>query len=170
MLLISKIMLMNDSDVLNSLQKRNDSLKSKLFREQLKYGNYSFGYFEKYAKLLLNDYKQTGSLLKSSLNVGLGQLDALNWYVQGQMGNELFRQFSLEIDGINNIAVPKEKIVEEATREIFSETSSDGDYTISQYGDGWSYKTFNNGEKIFLISSDLDKLKDKVKSRHLPLD
>ena len=71
-------MLMNGSDVLNSLQKRNDLLKSILLREQLKYDNYSFGYFEKYAKLLLNEYKQTGSLLKSSLNVGLDQFDALN--------------------------------------------------------------------------------------------
>lgn len=163
-------MLMNGSDVLNSLQKRNDLLKSILLREQLKYDNYSFGYFEKYAKLLLNEYKQTGSLLKSSLNVGLGQFDALNWYVQGQIGNELFRQFSLEIDRINTIAVPKEKIVEEDTQEIFNETLPDGDYTISRYGDGWSYKTFKNGEKIFLISSDLDKLKDKVRSKHLPLD
>ena len=86
------------------------------------------------------------------------------------MGNELFRQFSLEIDRINNIAVPKEEIVEEDTQEIFNETLPDGDYTISRYGDGWSYKTFKNGEKIFLISSDLDKLKDKVMSKHLPLD
>ncbi len=163
-------MLMNGSDVLNSLQKRNDLLKSILLREQLKYGNYSFGYFEKYSKLILNDYKQTGSLLKSALNVGIGQFDALNWYVQGQIGNELFRQFSLEIDMINNISIPKEKIVEDDTQEIFNETSSDGDYTISKYGDGWSYKTFKNGEKIFLISSDLDKLKDKVRSKHLPLD
>lgn len=163
-------MLMNGSDVLNSLQKRNGLLKSILLREQLKYGNYSFGYFEKYSKLILNDYKQTGSLLKSALNVGIGQFDALNWYVQGQIGNELFRQFSLEIDRINNIEVPKEKIVEEATQEIFNETPPDGDYTISRYGDGWGYKTFKNGEKIFLISSDLDKLKDKVRSKHLPLD
>ena len=44
------------------------------------------------------------------------------------------------------------------------------DYIISQYGDGWSYKTFIDGEKIFLISNDLDNLKKKVKAKRLPLD
>lgn len=161
---------MNYYDALNSLQKRNDSLKSKLLREKLKYGNFSFVYFKKYSRLILKEYQQTGSLLKSSLNVGIGKFDALNWYVQGQMGNELFKRFYLEIEGINRIAVFKEEIVEDVPEKILKETLPDGDYTISQYGDGWSYKTFKNGEKIFLISSDLDKLKDKVISKHLPWD
>lgn len=162
--------MMNDNEVLNSLQKRNDSLKSKLLHVQLKYDNYSFGFFEKYSGLILNEYMKSGSLLKSASNVGIGQMDALNWYVQGQMGIEIFREFSREVNRINNIIVTKDEIIEEVPQEVLNETCPEGEYIISEYGDGWSYKTFKNGEKIFLISSDLEKLKDKVKSNHLPLE
>ena len=44
------------------------------------------------------------------------------------------------------------------------------DYIIAQYGDGWSYKTHVDGEKVFIISNELKTLKEKVKAKHLPLD
>ena len=39
-----------------------------------------------------------------------------------------------------------------------------------RYGDGWSYKSYVNGEKIFLIVNELDDLKNKVKSKNLSID
>ena len=84
----------------------------------------------------------------------------MNWYVQGQLGNPKFRGFYLIIRNIND----------NAKDSSFQISDLDGDYLISEYGDGWSYKTFVNGEKIFLIANELDDLKKKVKAKHLPLD
>ena len=49
---------MNGRNALNSLQIRNNSLKSKLFHEQLKLGQYSFEFQRKYMGLILNEYKK----------------------------------------------------------------------------------------------------------------
>lgn len=163
---------MNHENVLNNLQKRNDGLKSKLLKEQLKYNNYSFEYFKKYSNLIINEYKQDKSLLKAALNIGIDQQDVLNWYIQGQLGNPIFRSFYLTIEKINNNEKPQNPNVEdnEMSQETSAENTLDGEFIISQYGDGWSYKTFINGEKIFIISNNLDDLKKKIKSKHLPLD
>ncbi len=153
---------MGPENVLNNLQKRNDLLRLKLIHEQLKFQNYSFHFIKKYSLLLINEYKKHNSLFKSSLNVGLDYNVVLNWYVQGLLGNSTFRQFFLAITDIG--------ILDDSESEIKSEGETEWEYMISQYGDGWSYKTFINGEKIFIIANELDDLKRKVKLKHLPLD
>ena len=153
---------MGPENVLNNLQKINDLLRLKLIHEQLKFQNYSFHFIKKYSLLLINEYKKHNSLFKSSLNVGLDYNVVLNWYVQGLLGNSPFRQFFLAINDIG--------ILDDSESEIKSEGETEWEYMISQYGDGWSYKTFINGEKIFIIANELDDLKRKVKLKHLPLD
>ena len=91
------------------------------------------------------------------------------WFIQGQLGNPIFKDFYMTIANINNIK-NRYNDSNEPVEEIPVENPIDGQYEISQYGDGWSYKTFVDGEKIFIISDDLKKLKDKVKSKRLPLD
>lgn len=160
---------MNVNEILNNLEKRNNFLKSRLLHEQLKYGNYSFKYFNKHSQLILNEYLHHKSLFKSSLNTGINYNDVCNWFIQGQLGNPMFKDFYKAISNINNIQNHDEDL-NETIEEIPVENPIEGEYEISQYGDGWSYKTFIDGEKIFIISNDLKKLKDKVKSKHLPLD
>ena len=169
------------TDILNDLQKRNDGLKSRLLHEQLKFGNYSFSYYDKYSGKILREFNQTHSLVKSASNVGIDYKHVLNWYFQGQMGNKLFRDFYLSIKNANNNVGKSESETREVNVNIASKIPvpdeippkdilPEGEYLISQYGTGWSYKTFIDGEKIFLISDDLERLKEKVKSQRLPLD
>ena len=162
---------MNSKIVLNNLQKRNNSLKSRLIHEQLKSGNYSFQHFRKHSLIILNEYKKHPSFFKVSSVVGIPQKELLNWYIQGQMGNPMFRGFYLAIEEINNGR--EEKIIIKNDVDVQSEETGgidEGEYLISRYGDGWSYKTYVDGEKIFIISAELDTLKGKVKDRHLPID
>ncbi|WP_405306371.1 hypothetical protein [Methanobrevibacter sp.] len=99
--------------------------------------------------------------------MGISQLEILNWYVQGIMENPKFRGFSLAINEINKneMKFSCEEVVSDEIR-----LDDEGDYMISEYGDGWSYKTYIDGEKIFIISDDLETLKKKVKDKCLPLD
>ena len=160
---------MNNENELDNLQKRNNSLKSQLAHEQLKYDNYSFEYFNKYSKLILNEYKQHKSIFKASLIVGIDYKIVMGWYIQGQLNNPIFRGFYLSINDMNG----DQRVVDEIKDNVEINESADeldGDYIISEYGDGWSYKTYVNGEKIFLISNDLETLKKKVRDKHLPLD
>ena len=163
---------MNRTDVLNNLQQRNNSLKSKLLHEQIRYDNYSFKYFQKNASIILNEYRRHKSLYKASLNAGIDYGDVINWYVQGQLDNPIFKEFSTSINELNGRVSKEEEsnIEDRKPQEPMADNPLEGDYEISQYGDGWSYKTFRNGEKIFIISNDLETLKKKVKSKHLPLD
>lgn len=159
---------MERENVLNSLQKRNDALKSNLIKTQFKHGNFSLQYYEKYSELVLVEYRQNKSLFKSALKLNIDPIEVFNWYTQGQLGNMPFKKFYLEISKINHSVSQKTDIIE--SDEIPKTETMEGNYIISQYGDGWSYKTFIDGEKIFLISDELDSLKQKVKSKHLPLD
>ena len=164
---------MNPKSALYNLEKQNRALKSKLICEQLKSGNYSFAYFKKYSLIVLNEYKKHQSFFKTASIVGISQKEIMNWYIQGQRGNPLFRGFYLAICDINNnetdekpvekLPVAEEKIIQENIPE-------EGEYQISRYGDGWSYKTYVDGEKIFIISNELETLKKKVRDKHLPLD
>jgi len=95
----SKILLMNGRNALNSLQIRNNSLKSKLFHEQLKLGQYSFEFQRKYMGLILNEYKKTGSLVKSSEIVGIDYEIVFKWYFQGLSENPNYRNFYLTVRG-----------------------------------------------------------------------
>ena len=160
---------MNNENVLNDLQARSNSLKFRLVHEQLKYGNYSFEYFMKYSKLILNEYKHHKSLFKASSVVGVDYKIVRHWYVQGQLNNPRFRGFYLSINEYNNDSGSAGEIKDDVEIEE-NVNGIEGEYVISQYGDGWSYKTYVDGEKIFLISADLKTLKKKVKDKHLPLD
>ena len=85
------------------------------------------------------------------------------------MGNPNFRSFFLAIEGINSNN--DESVGENWDSDCEIDLKDfDGDYVISQYGDGWSYKTYVDGEKIFIISNELESLKKKVKDKHLPID
>jgi hypothetical protein len=159
---------MNHNIVLNNLQRRNNSLKSQLIHEQLKSGNYSSENFKKYNLIVIKEYKKHKSFFKVASILGITQKEIMNWYIQGQMGNLKFRSFYLAIKDINteNLEENTEEIVQD--NEINS--NDDGDYVISPYGDGWSYKTYIDGEKVFLISNELETLKKKVRDKHLPID
>ena len=174
---------------INNLQKRNNSLRSLLVRNQLKYGTYPFGQFKKYL-LVISEYRKFKSFFKVASSVGVSQRELMSWYVRGQLGDPKFRVFYLAINDINNnktitlhnnvpdddikVDVEDDAVPEEPASEDDAvpeePANEDEGYIISQYGDGWSYKTFIDGEKIFLISNDLDNLKKKVKAKHLPLD
>lgn len=149
--------------VLNNLENRNNILKSKLLHNRLKYNNYSFNSFKKEMSQILNEYHKHKSIFKAASVLGLNQNMVLKWYIQGQRGNLQFRSFYLRINHINNL----KNTVEEPV--VFNEEICE-DHKISRYGDGWSYTTYVDGEKVCLISDDLENLKNKVKSQNLPLN
>lgn len=166
--------MMGNSFVLDNLQERSNSLQSILIRDQLRQGAYNFGYFKSFLEII-NEYKKFRSFFKVSHVVNVSQQELLGWYIQGQMGNPQFRSFYLAIRDINNIKtrdtsnkISQEIVVEETVSD--SGAIEEGDYIISPYGDGWSYKTFRDGEKIFLISGELKTLKEKVRAKRLPLE
>lgn len=150
---------------LKNLQKRNDSLKSILLHEQLKCGRYSFKNFKRQSSRLIGEYKYHKSLFKAASNVGINYKTAIKWFIQGQLGNPQFSDFSRAISRLNNeVSIESPDTDEKAAPKI------DGGYKISEYGDGWSYTTYVDGEKIFIISNELDSLKRKIIDRNLPLD
>lgn len=159
---------MNAEIVLDNLQKRNNSLKSQLIHNQLKYGVYPFDCSRKYTLIILNEYKKHRSFFKVSSIVGITQNEIMDWYIQGQMGNPRFRGFFLAVNEINKCR--NEGIDDEQVQESEINIAQDKGHVISEYGDGWSYKAFIDGEKVFIISKDLETLKKKVRDRHLPLD
>ena len=165
---------MGNSIALNNLQERNNSLQSKLVRDQLRLGAYNFGYFKKFLQII-NEYKKSRSFFKVADVVNISQKELIRWYVQGQMGNPKFRSFYLAIRDINNMKtvdisekIPDTNIAEESVSDDMA--TRDGEYIISRYGDGWSYKTYFDGEQVFIISDELKTLKEKVKAKRLPLD
>lgn len=171
-----------NGNVLMDLEKRSNILKSKLLHEQLKHGNYSFEHYRKYFWLVLNDYVKSKSLFKASQNVGIDYNVVMSWFFQGQCDNPNFKRFYMAVNKVNqnleveNISKQPEILSEdniskkpEPTLDCKADELPDEEYVISEYGDGFSYKTYIDGEKIFLIADDLESLKKKVKSKHLPL-
>lgn len=163
---------MNNQNVLNTLIKRNNSLKSKLISLQIQNDTYPFDYVRKYSMIVINEYKKHRSIFKSASNANIDYNTVLNWYIQGQLGNSKFRDFYLAIENINtetDVSIKKDDspVIENNADNV---ETLNGVYEISQYGDGWSYKTYVGGEKIFIISNDLDNLKKKVKAKNLPLE
>lgn len=163
------------SSELKSLEKRNTSLKSILLHEKLRHGEIPLSYYKRCSLKILNEYKYSKSIYKSSKNVGINPMLVMKWYIQGQLGNPYFRGFYLVIEKINNNSQfkvndtsPEADIPDSVSEDI--PDNVEGDYIISEYGDGWSYKTYVDGEKVFIISGDLETLKGKVRARHLPLD
>ena len=92
----------------------------------------------------------------------------MNCYNQCQMGNPKFRGFFLAINELNNGC--NIEVAQNDSQLIENHEIAEGNYKISEYGDGWSYTTYIDGKKVFIISDELEGLKNKVKTKHLPLD
>lgn len=150
-----------------TLSKQTNVIKSQLRHDQLKNGTYFYNSFKKEISLILHAYKTQKSIYKAASSVGVDGVVAMKWYSEGMLGNPIFRGFYLGINEINNAPEPKveDKVIKEDNSKNFQ-----GDFKISQYGDGWSYTTYVDGEKIFIISNELNTLKEKVKSKKLPLN
>lgn len=163
------------SSTLKSLEKRGISLKSKLLHEKLRRGEVPLTYYKKCSLNVLNEYRNTGSIFKSSMNIGIDPVVVMKWYIQGQLGNPHFRGFYLIIKNINDnseFMIDEDSLESDIADDVGQSIPNDpeGDYVISEYGDGWSYRTYIGGEKVFIISEDLQTLKRKVRDRNLPLD
>ena len=144
---------------LNSLEKRNNRLKSLLLHEQLKYGNYSYRHLEDKLLLILNEYKNNKSLIKSAKIAGINYDLAIKWFVEGQKGNPNFKILYSGIKRFNKFEFVEEKI----------DVDLEKDYNIEHIGNSWVYTTDVEGNKLSIISSDLDHLKEKILNKNLPL-
>lgn len=151
-------------EALNNLQNRSNILKSKLVHEQIKHGNYPFTDFSREISQLVSEYPKHNSIFKTASVLGLNPHEVMKWFVQGLLGNPKFRSFYLRINYINRKlnreVVPQ---IEENIPE-FKEK-----YEISRQDNAWCYTTHVDGEKVAIISGDLESLKNKVKSLKLPL-
>lgn len=154
---------MMSEDAFYNLEKRLNSLKSKLRHEQLKYGIYSFNKFKKELLLVLNAYKTHRSIFKAASSVGVDKNIAMKWFIQGMNGDSQFRDFYLVINEINGFKPKSQQDILSQADEIKKT------YDISKFEDAWVYTTHVDGEKVSIISSDLDNLRQKVKARGLPL-
>ncbi|MBE6509150.1 MAG: hypothetical protein E7Z77_07025 [Methanobrevibacter sp.] len=150
-------------DVLNNLQERNNSLKSKLRHEQLKYGIYKFNKFKNESLLVLDAYENHKSIFKAASSVGVDKDIAMKWFIRGMEGDPRFRPFYLSIAKINGFRTRSHD-------EILSELNEiEKLYDIAIFEDAWVYTTQQDGIKISIISGNLDNLRQKVKARNLPL-
>ncbi len=150
-------------DILNNLQERNNSLKSKLRHEQLKYGTYSFNKYKDESLLVLDAYEKHKSIFKAASSVGLDRDVVMKWFMRGMNGDPKFRPFYLSINNINGVSTRSHEDILREVEEI------DKMYEITSFDDAWVYTTEADGEKISIISGDLDNLRQKVKARNLPL-
>ena len=160
---------------LSNLEKRNNGLKSLLLHDQLKHDNYSYKHLENKILLILNEYQINKSLTMSAFNNGINPDLALKWFVEGQKGNPKFEIFYQGIKRINSFGFDGKDL--ESMGEAH-EIESDGkdlevnipDYEIESFGDSWIYRTYLDGNRISVISSDLKHLKEKVSNRNLPIN
>ena len=143
---------------LSNLEKRNNGLKSLLLHDKLKHGSYSYKHLEDKILLILNEYKINKSITLAAFNSGFNPNLVLKWFVEGQKGNPNFEIFYDGIKRINNLKDNTEDL------EI-----TDNDYEIEYVGGSWVYTTYVDGEKISVISSDLNHLKEKVSDKNLPV-
>ena len=146
---------------LNYLQKRNNNLKSRLLHEQLKHGLYLFNNRNNEYLLVLNAYKTHKSLFKAAQSVGIDNALVIKWFLEGRSIDSKFRGFYLAINQLNGFRhveiIPEIKELKK-------------DYEISEFEDAWSYTTEVDGEKVSIVSGDLEHLKNIVRSRNLPLN
>lgn len=146
-----------------NLEKRLNFLKSKLRHEQLKYGIYSFNKFKKEVLLVLEAYKTHKSIFKAASSVGVDKNMAMKWFIQGMNGDPQFRDFYLTINKINGFKPQSQQDIISQVEDIKKA------YDISVFEDAWVYTTHVDGEKVSIISGDLVSLRQRVKSRGLPL-
>lgn len=146
-----------------NLEKRLNSLKSKLRHEQLKYRIYSFNKFKKEVLLVLDAYKTHKSIFKAASSVGVDKNIAMKWFIRGMNGDPQFRDFYLAINKINGFKPQSQQDIISQVEDIKKT------YDISVFENAWVYTTHVDGEKVSIISGDLDNLRQKVKSRGFPL-
>ena len=146
-----------------NLEKRINSLRSKLRHEQLRSGAYSFKKSKKELLLVLDAYRTHKSIFKAASSVGVDKDIAMKWFIQGMDGDPEFREFYLMINEINGFKPQIRQDVRSQIEEIKNA------YELSQIEGSWVYTTQMDGEKISIISGDLDNLRQKVKDRNLPL-
>ena len=125
---------------IDKLNRKNIQLKSKLHQKQLEHGIYSFGYSKKEMLNVLNAYKTHKSIFKAASSVGVDGNVAMKWYSEGVCGNPTFRGFYLAITDINDDSNLDAAV--ESDDPVVKVNEFEGDYRISQYGDGWSYTTY----------------------------
>ena len=140
-------------------------LKSKLLHEQLKCGNYSYKFFDGKLSLVLQEYKIHKSITKAAIKIGLNPNVVMKWFIEGQKGNPNFEVFYLGVARINNLNSEKVVLAENEDSEIVGKK----DYTLESIGGSWVYTTFVDDEKVSIISSDLNHLKEKISNKNLPL-
>ncbi len=140
-----------------NLEKASNQLKSKLLHDKLKYDNYSYRDLEKDILLILNEYKIHKSIARSASNLGISRTVAVRWYIEGQRGNPNFKLLSSGIQNINNRG-------NRTDYEIVGK-----EYEIVNSNGSWIYNALVDGEKISVISSDLDHLKERIMEKNLPL-
>ena len=162
-------------NVFYNLERKNLNLRLKLTHDQLKHDNYSYKHLENKILLILNEYKINKSLTMSAFNNGINPNLALKWFVEGQKGNPNFEIFYQGIKRINSFGFDGKDLESiDETHEI----ESDGkdlevtipDYEIEYIGGSWVYRTYIDGNRISIISSDLKHLKEKVSNRNLPIN
>ena len=146
----------NDNYCLNGLNYKNNRLKSRLRYFQFKNNTFKLNRSRLLMKNILKEYKTTKSLVVSAKNLGLDKCIPIKCYIGGQMGNPEFRKFYLEINRINE-------------KDLTSKTEVIKEYKLEKCDDSWIYTVFIDGTKISLISSDYDRLIEKVRNNGLPL-
>ena len=146
----------NDNYCLNGLIYKNNRLKSRLRYFQLKNNTFKSNRSRLLMKNILKEYKTTKSLVVSAKNLGLDKSIPIKYYIGGQMGIPEFRKFYLEINGINE-------------KDLTSETEVIKEYKLKKYENSWIYTVFIDGTKISLISSDYDRMIEKIRNKRLPL-
>ena len=143
---------------LNDLESANDSLKSKLVHEQLKCSNYSYIHLKKQIRMVLNEYQKHKSILKAASETGVDLKLVIKWFIEGQKGNPHFRNFYLAIMKNRGFDFDWESC---GPLEV-------KDYNIESVGNSWIYATDVGGERISIVSSDYERLKERVRERGLP--
>lgn len=154
---------MMSEDALNNLEKRLNLLKSKLRHEQLKHGTYPFRKSKDELLLVLDAYRTHNSIFKAASSVGIDGNVAMKCFFRGMSGDPEFRDFYLAISEINGFRPESHEDILSKVDEIRKS------YDISSFDGSWVYTTCVDGEKISIISGNLDNLRQKVKARNLPL-
>ena len=146
----------NGNYCLKVLNYKNNRLKSRLRYFQLKNNTFKSNRSRLLMKNILKEYRTTKSLVVSAKNLGLDKSIPIKYYIGGQMGIPEFRKFYLEINRINE-------------KDLTSETEVIKEYKLKKYENSWIYTVFIDGTKISLISSDYDRMIEKIRNKRLPL-
>ena len=139
------------------MERANNSLKSKLLHEQLRHSTYRFIHLEKEMLLVLNEYNIHKSIFKAAFNVGVDLKLVIKWFIEGQKGNPDFKNFYLTIMKSNGINFDLD----------YHKTPEIPDYEIKSVDGSWIYTASIDGEKVSVISSDYEQLKQLRESIQL---